>query len=60
MTISLQRSPLPLIGRPLPGASALFLALMLAGCGGSGGSDATVPAVAATCASPDTHCAPKP
>lgn len=60
MTIPLQRSPLPLIGRPLPGAGALFLALLLAGCGGSGGSDATVPAAAATCASPDTHCAPKP
>jgi len=61
MTTHMQRLPLPLIGRPLLGAGTLVFALLLAGCGGgNGGSGANAPATSATCANPDTHCAPKP
>jgi len=60
MTTTPQRPPpLPAIGRPLPGAGALVLALLLTGCGG--GSDVPAsPTAPATCASPGTHCAPRP
>lgn len=43
--------------RPLLGAGALVLGLLLGGCGGSSGA-ATGQVV--TCGNPDTHCAPKP
>ncbi|GKT25564.1 hypothetical protein [Acidovorax sp. SUPP3334] len=61
MTMHTQHSPLSRIGRPLLGAGTLVFALLLAGCGGGkGGSGANAPAASATCANPDTHCAPKP
>ncbi|SFD71667.1 hypothetical protein [Paracidovorax konjaci] len=59
MTMYTQHSLLSGMGRLLLGACTLSLALLVAGCGGSGGSGNAVGSAAA-CGSPDTHCAPRP
>lgn len=60
MNMHLRHTPPFLFARPLLGAGALVLGLMLSSCGGGGGGSDTAAGQSATCGSPDTHCAPQP
>lgn len=57
MNMSLRHTLPSLFARPLLGAGALVLGLLLSGCGGGSG---TSTGQAGTCTNPDTHCAPRP
>ncbi len=60
MNMSLRHTLPSLFARPLLGAGALVLGLLLSGCGGGGSGSGTAAGLAGTCTNPDTHCAPKP